>query len=153
MKIHKTERISEKEVMISGCNTYLFGLIKRPFTYVLNIDKQVNNKNAARVNSAFYSASRRCAFVLREENPKLLLEERAAILCSQERISKHDVLSNLTTLNDEIELVVIRVLLRFNEQNGVFPKHTQFCNRNFDELYKEGVKSLGFFKKNVLDKL
>jgi len=98
--------------------------------------------------AVFISRSTRCAFVLKkeisDEEKVKELEDRAMDL-SDRCTKENDVLSKNTTFNDEIEILLIRVILRFKQRHGCFPNGTQFTDKTFDELYNIGQKSLNRF--------
>jgi hypothetical protein len=116
------------------------------------IMKQSKEYMERKLYGSFLDRSKRCAFVLEkdisDEDKVTEFGERIMDLYSR-CDNENDVMSDKTTMSDEIEILLIRVLLRCKKKYGFFPKETQFIFENFEELYRQGKKALDRFSNFI----
>jgi len=92
-----------------------------------------HNNLMFKLYEVFTDRTRRIGFVMRkhenEDDIAKELSDRLSKLIT--RSEQCDALSKKTTLYDEVEILLIRVVLKFYRQNGCLPKSNQFTHELF----------------------
>lgn len=101
--------------------------------------------NPLQIYEVFVEKATRCAFIINDKSllPDSVidtLDERAMELLSSER-KKRQFREDL--IEDEIELTVIRFIVRYYKDLGYFPDNIPYIVEDLDTLYRKGIESVG----------